>query len=367
MPLNYLVIALLAAALLYFLFSLFRRHEPPSEAETPVAAPSAQAAPAAPPAVKAEAKESLLSEGLQVEGREPLDRAGLEVEVLWRLEHVLRGMQTPVSQVVQVDFSRDPREVALALASNPLYAARILKTVNSAAFGLSRRIDSLPRAITYLGYNQVKNIVFQSMARDNLGAAEAAAGFDPKAFWRHSHCVSVAAEHILRELDIPSTAAGAITTAALLHDIGWVVFEKFDPRAAAELFSRLGRAGEETDTLALEREAFGFDHPLAGSLLAEQWNIPEAVCRLIGLHHADSCGLPGGLDRGSAFGAAVIALAERLAALYGQPHPLAEPVLERVDLSLVLGPRARSIGVSSRLRTELERTLKFIEEFSRIS
>ncbi|MCE5269873.1 HDOD domain-containing protein [bacterium] len=287
--------------------------------------------------------------------------------MLWRLEHVLRGMQTPASRVVQVDFNRDPREVALALASNPLYAARILKTVNSAAFGLSRRIDSLPRAITYLGYNQVKNIVFQSMARDNLGAAESAAGFDPQAFWRHSHCVSVAAEHILRELDIPSAAVGAVTTAALLHDIGWVVFEKFDPRAAAGLFLRLGRAGEGTDTLALERAAFGFDHPLAGSLLAEQWNIPEAVCRLIGLHHADCCGLPEGLDRGSAVGAAVIALAERLAVLYGQPHPLAEPGPERVDLAAVLGQRARSIGVSARLRSELERTFKFIEEFSRFA
>lgn len=369
---HYIVLGLVVSGILYLLFGLFRRkQDSPNEEpfiEPPLNEPVSETVPPA-EAKSITAAQATTETGdnisLRAAGPGPLSRAGLELETLWRLEHLLRDMQNPSGGVVQVDFNRDPREVALALASNPMYAARILKTVNSAAFGLRQRIDSLSRAITYLGYNQVKNIVFQGMARDHMGLAGETSMFDQKAFWRHSHAVSVAAEHILKELDAPPGAVGPITTAALLHDIGWVVFERFDRQAAGELFARLSGAEVEKDSLALELRAFGFDHPLAGSLLAEQWCIPDGICRLIWLHHAASSGLPEGVSRETAYGACVISLAEKLASGCGQPHPLAEPQIERTDLTEVLGKKADTIGNLSKLRQEIDRTMRLIDEFSR--
>jgi len=369
---HYIVLGLVLMGVLYLLFGLLRRKGEPQDEDAFIEPPHKEPVyETVPPAEKknVSAAPSATATGengfARAAGPGPLSRAGLELETLWRLEHLVRDMQNPSGGVVQADFNRDPREVALALASNPMYAARILKTVNSAAFGLRQRIDSLSRAITYLGYNQVKNIVFQGMTRDHLGLAGESSMFDQKAFWRHSHAVSVAAEHILKELDAPPGSVGPVTTAALLHDIGWVVFERFDRQAAGELFARLSGDEAEKDSLALEQGAFGFDHPLAGSLLAEQWRIPDGICRLIWLHHAASSGLPESVSRETAFGACVISLAEKLAHECGQPHPLAEPQTERISLPDILGVKAASTGNLSKLRQEIDRTMRLIDEFSR--
>ncbi|MCE5269874.1 hypothetical protein LLH00_01155 [bacterium] len=56
MPLSYLVTALLAAALLYFLFYLFRRHAGPTVDETPKPGAGAGPDPAAEPAPAAQSE-----------------------------------------------------------------------------------------------------------------------------------------------------------------------------------------------------------------------------------------------------------------------------------------------------------------------
>ncbi|MBN2287795.1 MAG: HDOD domain-containing protein [Candidatus Glassbacteria bacterium] len=300
-------------------------------------------------------------------GWKPMRRAEVEAETLWRLEHCLRDIpdigRTPV---LQVDYSMEPRELALTLASNPFYAARILKTVNSAAFGLSHRIDSLQRAITFLGYNQVKNIVMQQVISENLGKLQAKAEehLDILKFWQHSHAVSVGADFILRTVLKNTRNSGVITTAALLHDIGWVVFVHYDCEKARELFRRLQQSGDQDNPVELEERQFGFNHLVLGRMLAEQWEIPGKLSELIERHHCATFGLEPGAGRELVFGACVISRAESLAAELGYANPLAEPTRQQADLKKVLGPEVDRLGDRlPELREELEKTMKFIAEF----
>ena len=298
-------------------------------------------------------------------GWKPMVRTDVEVETLWQLEHTVRDMQdVGRDQPVRVDFSMEPKEIAAVLASNPFYAAKILKTVNSAAFGLRYHIDSLQRAITYLGYNQVKNIVFQQMMNSGMHV-DRDSGINMLAFWKHSHAVSVCSDFVLKEVLRRPEQAGLITTAALMHDIGWVVYSRFDRNRAADLFGRLSGDSPE-NPVQVEQELFGFNHLLAGRMLAEEWKIPKPICELIGVHHCGSFGLDGGLRNDTAFGACVISRSEQLAAELGYENPLAEPRPGGVDFSRILGAKAGSISSASvKLREEVERTMKFIEEFER--
>jgi len=290
------------------------------------------------------------------------------VETIWRLEHTLRDLpEIKENPLVQIDYSMEPRELAMILASNPFYAARILKTVNSAAFGLRYRIDSLQRAITYLGYNQVKNIVCHHVMRSKLQEVQSESEkFDIIRFWKHSHAVSVCAEFILREILHRTRSSGVITTAALMHDIGWVVFGHYDRQAAALLYQRLLDESENENPMEIEEEIFGFNHLVAGRMLAEEWKLPKAICELIGNHHCGTFGFESGVDRITALGACVIAKAEQLTDKMGFSHPLPEPHRIAVDMSEILGVQSEEIKPGSvKLREELDKTMKFIEEFNR--
>ncbi len=302
-------------------------------------------------------------------GWKPLGREEIEAETLWRLEHAIRLMpEIGRERMVRLDFNLEPKELADVLASNPFYAGKILKTVNAAAVGLRTRIDSLPRAITYLGYNQVKNIIFQQMVDKGLDSRQEQLGerFDLLRFWMHSHVVSICAEYLLRDVIGQPGQIGVVTTAALLHDIGWVVFERYDSDRAAVLHQRLSGDEPEPEPMRVEQELFGFNHLIVGRLLAEHWEIPRSVCEMIELHHCAAFGLESNVGQGLALGACVISRAEQLSAGLGFANPLAEPLSLDVDLSPVIGARAAALeSAPLKLKAEVEKTMKFIEEFNR--
>lgn len=370
-PIAYLVIFLLVLVLIYLLILLraVKKKQPP--AQRIIRRQPAEKKPETEPS-SIETGDAQKPVGQTVElqsklGWQPVSRSQVEVETIWRLEHTLRELpEMGDAPIVQIDYSMEPREIAIVLASNPLYAAKILKTVNSAAFGLRYRIDSLQRAITFLGYNQVKNIICQHVLRSKLHEVQAEnEHFDLIGFWKHSHAVSVCAEYILREVLHHSRNSGVITTAALMHDIGWVVFGHYDPQAAARFYKKLFEESDIENPMAVEEEIFGFNHLVAGKMLAEEWKIPKAICELIGNHHCGTFGFESGVDRETAFGACVISKAEQLTAQMDLSHPLPEPHQITVDISEILGPQFEEIRQGSvKLREELDKTMKFIEEFN---
>ncbi|MBW7995201.1 MAG: HDOD domain-containing protein [Candidatus Glassbacteria bacterium] len=304
-----------------------------------------------------------------VEGWKPLERGELEIETLWRLEHTIRDMEEiGKNQMMRVDFNMEPKELATVLASNPFYAARILKTVNSAAVGLRTRIDSLQRAITFLGYNQVKNIVFQHMLDKGMAEQQSqlSGKFELLKFWMHSHAVSICADYLLRDVIKQPQHIGVVTTAALLHDVGWVVFDRYDNRLAEKLYEQLGSDEVVDEPMQIEEELFGFNHMVTGMMLAEQWEIPRSVCEMIGQHHCGAFGLDGSLGRDQALGACVIAKAEQLSDRLGYGNPQSEPSGVMADLSPLLGANAAGMdNAPVKLREDVERTMNFIQEFNR--
>ena len=373
-PLDYLISFFLVAAILYLVLMLCRTKEkPPPPAKRVIRRQPAQKE-AGKEAASVEAGEVQKPAGQTVELHselewQPAGRSQVEVETIWRLEHTLRELpEMGDAPIVQIDYSMEPRELAMVLASNPMYAAKILKTVNSAAFGLRYRIDSLQRAITYLGYNQVKNIVCQQVMHSKLHEVQAESeNFDLIGFWKHSHAVSVCAEYILREVLHHSRNSGVITTAALMHDIGWVVFGHYDSQTAAGFYKRLLDESDISNPIEVEEEIFGFNHLIAGRMLAEEWKIPRAICELIANHHCGTFGFEDPVDRDTAFGSCVISMAEQLTAKMGFSHPLAEPHRIAVNISKILGQQAKEITPGSvKLREELDKTMKFIEEFNRV-
>jgi putative nucleotidyltransferase with HDIG domain len=172
--------------------------------------------------------------------------------------------------------------LAKIASSDPSLAASLLRTVNSAAIGLSRKITSVSEAVSYLGFATVKSIVVRLRLRDVLKAQTPQARQDSQDIWVHSLAVSYAAECLA------ATAAGVdrgfVSTLGLLHDIGKLaVIAKLPEQADALRKSAADDPNE--DPLAAERRILGVDHAHLGGELAAAWKLPADLVQAIHWHH----------------------------------------------------------------------------------
>ena len=177
---------------------------------------------------------------------------------------------------------QDPNATASSVgdiaASDPAMAASMIRTVNSAAFGLSRKITSVAEAVNFIGFTSVKSMVLRLQLEQTLGGA-AKGNEDVEDLWIHSLVVSYIADTLARK--VPGVDRGFVSTLALLHDIGKLVVQTQFPHEAEQL---RGRSGEESP-LTREVRVLGVDHAALGANLAAKWGLPGDLVQAIRWHH----------------------------------------------------------------------------------
>ncbi len=191
-------------------------------------------------------------------------------------------------QVAQhvISLSQDPktnfRDLKKVIISDPPLAAKVMMMANSAYFHRRKAAETLESAIFTIG---LKNLIAICTSVGVLGAFDhwSKGHMDRPQLWRHSVATAFLAKSlsIRKALDRPQSPD--IFVAGLLHDIGWIVFDKIVPELVGEALKAL----QETDSwsLDLEREIFGMDHTEAGALFLEQWKIPAPVINIVANHH----------------------------------------------------------------------------------
>jgi putative nucleotidyltransferase with HDIG domain len=178
---------------------------------------------------------------------------------------------------------QDPNATASSVgdiaASDPAMAASMIRTVNSAAFGLSRKITSVAEAVNFLGFTSVKSMVLRLQLEQTLGGAGKKGNDDVEDLWIHSLVVSYIADTLARK--VPGADRGFVSTLALLHDIGKLVVQTQFPHEAEQL---RGSSGDEAP-LSREVRVLGVDHAALGANLAAKWGLPGDLVQAIRWHH----------------------------------------------------------------------------------
>lgn len=181
---------------------------------------------------------------------------------------------------------RDPRAtpsmIAEVMAADPGLSVRVLKTVNTAAYSVRRKITSLDQAIGLLGLSTVESLVLAVAVRDSL-PTDAAQGYDSTRFWRTAARRAATARSLAARLH-PAQAAESFT-AALLQDMAV-------PVLATEGIGRYGSLLEHwhnssDDLAALEQAEFGWNHPEVATWMCSEWVLPETLASSIGAHHGE--------------------------------------------------------------------------------
>jgi HD-like signal output (HDOD) protein len=157
---------------------------------------------------------------------------------------------------------------------------KILQIVNSAFFGLRRRISDSREAVEFLGLDTISSltlglgIISQLETQvSNTALAE---------IWSHSMAVGVMANKIAIA-ENRETASDAFT-AGLLHDLGKVVLAVNLPKqfkAVEELISQ-----DKMSRSDAEKEVFEATHSEVGAFLLGLWGLPAQVVQAVAHHDA---------------------------------------------------------------------------------
>jgi putative nucleotidyltransferase with HDIG domain len=211
----------------------------------------------------------------------PAVREGLDL--VPPLPHVVAELLREVQ-----DAHASSTSVAAIAANDPSLAAGLLRTVNSSAFGLTRKVTAVSEAVSYIGLNSVKSMVLRLQLDHTLGVKSAAGNpetaVDIEDVWVHGLVVSYIADVLADR--VVGVDRGFAATLGLLHDLGkLVVLSRFPDEVA-----RLRAAPLVADEPGLDRETrvLGVDHAALGANLAGRWGLPGDLVRAIRWHHNPS-------------------------------------------------------------------------------
>ncbi len=173
---------------------------------------------------------------------------------------------------------------------DPRLTVEVLRTVNSAFFGLERKVRSANQAVAVLGNRALRNIALCFAVRDAT-RAESMKGFDVVDFWEDALRRAVAARYFagLHGLDVEEAF-----TLGLLQEFGIMVMLHVMPTKMGSW--PIIRATGMTERPRIEHENFGTSHTHVGWMLARNWGLPEETGVAIANHHDDP---PQGLDEGA--------------------------------------------------------------------
>jgi putative nucleotidyltransferase with HDIG domain len=185
-----------------------------------------------------------------------------------------------IAEVVR-DVKAGARELLRVVETDVSLTARVLRTVNSAAYGLSGRVSNLQQAISFLGFSQIRNLALTASVSRLFQQSKPIGSYNRLKLWHHLVSVAVAARLIARRLELREFEDAFL--AGLLHDIGLIL----EDQHVHEGFRMVVEAAQPGRTLReIEQKMLGFDHTQIGALIAEQWHFPELICRAIAHHHA---------------------------------------------------------------------------------
>jgi putative nucleotidyltransferase with HDIG domain len=169
--------------------------------------------------------------------------------------------------------------LAKKVSHDSALTAKTLRLANSSLHGLQVKVTTIQQAITFLGFQTTRNLI-TAAAITGCFAEGQCAGFDDKAFWRHSIASAACCKVIARRLRFNQDYA---FTAGLLHDIGRLVLVSTHPVEYEAVMA--WRTLHDSDVLTAERTVMGVDHVQAGMALAEHWNFSDTMKLAIGHHH----------------------------------------------------------------------------------
>jgi len=209
-------------------------------------------------------------------------------EKLAQAQKIVKKVELPSQPTIVLEINKEMgsdspnfKKIADLISQDASLTAKVINVINSPFFGISRKVDSIPQALTLMGVQNFFKIILTTALREAISGDGAS-----EIFWHHSIKTAIAAEFIAKRLRA-TLSADEITTdmaylAGLFHDCATPILAKrsADYQKYAQYF-----VSHKVNISQVEEKMISSDHCVIGHLMAKSWSVSDAVCKAILYHH----------------------------------------------------------------------------------
>ena len=195
---------------------------------------------------------------------------------------ILAAEQLPTLPEVLAQVTRlvhDPKSnfeaIAEVISRDQVLSAKVLRLVNSPAYGLGEPVRTIQRALFLLGYDVIEGIIITTTV---FGQSSRALARD----WDHALGCAIACRIVAEAAGLDEPEAYGV--AGLLHDLGKVIWmNQLDSlRTSVDwLLSKNGLYPREA-----EKQVLGFEHDAVNVWVADLWHLPPGGAAAMAHHHS---------------------------------------------------------------------------------
>jgi len=195
----------------------------------------------------------------------------------------LKPIPAVANQLLEVVDNPDSsmEDIANVIQYDPVMTANILRTCNSAYFGLKHPAESITDAVNLLGTDQVIELVLLKSGAGTFSGRQEGYGLEEGEMWRYAVSSAVIAKQIAIRMKLENK--NTIFTAALVKDIGKIILEKYVARGGRKIQDLVKK--ENLSFREAEKKALGIDHAELGAMIAKMWKFSPKMVKIIRHHH----------------------------------------------------------------------------------
>jgi len=171
-------------------------------------------------------------------------------------------------------------QIGKVIEKDAALTARLLKIVNSGFYGFSSRVETVSRAITIIGYHDLRDLVCAATI-SGIFARVSSDLVNLDNFWRHGIYSGILSKLIAGKCGVLHSER--LFVSGLMHDIGQLIISYKLPevmRMIVNLSEKTGLPLHEA-----EQQILGFTHADVGAELMKTWQLPQTQQNVARYHH----------------------------------------------------------------------------------
>ncbi len=202
-----------------------------------------------------------------------------------QIERALNGVIIPPQPTILVELnteqaSENPDLIKIAelISADVGLSAAVLKTVNSALYGLSRPMNSIRQAVLSLGLRNISSLVTSFVLRQKIGS-KACIPLDT--FWESAKEIAEISLLLAKNLSLPYPEDSY--TIGLFHDCGIALMAQ-EHADYNEVYSE-SEKGNKSKLLELENQHYQTNHTVISFYLCKSWKLTDTIAKVVRDHH----------------------------------------------------------------------------------
>jgi HD-like signal output (HDOD) protein len=171
-------------------------------------------------------------------------------------------------------------ELSHAVSIDPAMTATVLKLVNSAFYGMPRKVETISRAVGILGMQAVHDLTLAVSVAKTFSRIHQHV-MNMKIFWANSFFSGLVARELARKCFLVDSERMFVE--GLLRDIGHLILYDQLPEESEQALRQSAKTG--TPLHLVEQRLLGFDFTEVGRILVDTWQLPKNLGVAIRYQH----------------------------------------------------------------------------------